>query len=93
MFSLRNKDNLAPFVANIMKGKENTALFPASNVGPWFGSNDIKIFGNSNCNQSSYSNFGNVYQPPPGYVQGSKEARNLLAGESKFSTSEIEVFY
>ncbi len=61
--------------------------------GPWFGSNDILVYGNSNCNKNSYRTFGDAYQLPPGYVQGTKEARSLLAGEFHFSTSEIEVFY
>ena len=93
LFSLRNKDNVAPFIANIKQGKENKALFPTSCHGPWFGSNDILVYGNSNCNNKSYSNFGQSYQLPPGYVQDTEEARNLLAGVFKFSTSEIEVFY
>ncbi len=93
LFSLRNKDNLAPFIANIKQGKEKTAMRPASGYGPWFGSNDILVYGNSNCNNSSYSDFGQSYQLPPGYVQGSEEAKSLLAGAYKFSTSEIEVFY
>ena len=99
LFSLRNKDNLAPFIANIKQGKENTALFPARGpwfgrwFGPWFGSDDILVSGNSNCNNNSFSNFGNVYQLPPGYVQGTEEAKCLLAGVHTFSTSEIEAFY
>ncbi len=93
LFSLRNKDNLAPFVANIKQGMENKALRPARDYGSWFGSNDILVHGNSNSNNNSYSNFGKSYQLPPGYVQGTEEAKSLLAGEYKFSTSEIEVFY
>ncbi len=93
LFSLRNKDNLAPFIANIKQGKENKALRTASGYGPWFGSNDILVFGNSNCSNNSFSNFGQSYQLPPGYVQDTDEAKSLLAGVNKFSTSEIEVFY
>ena len=92
LFSLRNKDNIAPFIASIKQGKENAALYPASGFGPWFGCNDILIHGNSNRNQKSYCNFGAAYQLPPGYIQGTGEAWNLLAGESYFSTSEIEIF-
>ena len=93
LFSLRNKDNLAPFIANIKQGMENKALYPANSCGPWFGFSDILVYDHSNCNNKSFSDFGQSYQLPPGYVQGSKEAKNLLAGAYNFSTSEIEVFY
>ena len=42
--------------------------------------------------RQSYSNFGDTYQLPPGYVYGSEQAKNLLAGQYKFLTTEIEVF-
>jgi hypothetical protein len=93
LFSLRNKDNLAPFIAHIKKGKEDKALYPAPGFGPWFGSNDILVRSNSNSAKTSYSELGCSYQLPPSYVQDSKEAFNLLAGEDTFLISEIEVFY
>lgn len=92
LFSLRNKDNLAPFIAKIKQGKEERAVYCAKDYGPWFGNNDVLIRGNSNHNQQSYCNFGQVYQLPPGYVKNTDQAKNLLAGEFKFLTSEIEVF-
>ena len=75
------------------KGKEKAAIYVAYHYGPWFGSNDILICNESNNNQTSYANFGMSYELPHGYVVGSEQARNLLAGAHKFSTKEIEVFY
>ena len=81
LFSIRNKDNLAPFIANIKQG-----------YGPSFdGAHDLHICDNPHVNQS-YSYFGHTYQLSPGYVQGSEQAKNLLAGQYQFKTTEIEVF-
>ena len=80
-------------MANIKQGKENAAMYPAPDYGPWFGANDILIFSNSNSNNKSYCEFGQVYQLPAGYFAKSTEARGLLAGEFTFLASEIEVFY
>ena len=69
LFSLRNKDNLAPFIANIKQGQEQYAVYYYSDCGPRFGGGyDLCICHNPHVNQSSYSNFGNTYQLPPGYV-------------------------
>jgi hypothetical protein len=92
LFSLRNKDNLAPFIVNIKQGKEGRAIYHAPNFGPWFGNNDLIIWNNSNHNQHSHCNFGQAYQLPPDYFENTEQAKNLLAGEFKFLTSEIEVF-
>ena len=93
MFSLRNKDNLAPFIANIKQGQERHAIYCYSGYGPRFGGGpDLYICDNPQVNQSSYSNFGYTYQLPPGYVYGSEQARNLLAGQYQFTTTEIEIF-
>ena len=86
LFSLRNKDNLAPFIANIKQGEEGKAIYRAQTFGPWFGNNDLLIWNNSTYNQKSYCNFGQAYQLPP------VPAKKLLAVEFKFLTSEIEVF-
>ena len=67
LFSLRNIDNLAPFIANIKQGQEQNAICCNSDYGPLFGGgNDLRICKNSQTNQSSYSNFGCTYQLPPG---------------------------
>ena len=43
--------------------------------------------------RQSHSKFGgDTYQLPPGYVKNSEQAKNLLAGQYKFLTTEIEVF-
>jgi hypothetical protein len=44
-----------------------------------------------NGNKSS-SDFGSAYQLPPGYVYNTEQAKNLLAGQREFVTTEIEVF-
>jgi hypothetical protein len=63
-----------------------------SGYGPFFvGGNDVRICNNPQVNHSN-SNFGGTYQLPPGYVYKSEEAKNLLAGQFQFLTTEIEVF-
>jgi hypothetical protein len=92
LFSLRNKDNLAPFIANIKQGQEQSEIYCYSTHGPIFGGgHDLCICNNPQVKQS-HSNFGNTYQLPPGYVYGSEQAKNLLAGQYQFLTTEIEVF-
>ena len=89
LFSLRNKENLAPFIANVKPGCEQHAVCCIPNYGPTFGGgHDVHISDNANGNQESYSRFGNSYQPPPGTV----EANSLLAGSQNFTPTEIEVF-
>ena len=93
LFSLRNKDGLAPFIANINQGQEKYAICCYSSRGPTFGGgNDLHICNNPNQVSESYSYFGSSYQLPTGYVFGSKKANNLLAGQNQFFTTEIEVF-
>ena len=93
LFSLRNKDNLAPFIANIKQGQEQNAIACNFSYGPLFGEGyDLRICNNPQKNQSSHSNFGHTYQLPPGYVYDSQQAQNLLAGQYQFLTTEIEVF-
>ena len=92
LFSLRNKDNLAPFIVNIKQGLEHCAIYCQSGYGPTFGGGlDLYICNSPQVNQSN-SNIGNTYQLPPDYVYGSKQAKNLLAGQYQFLTTEIEVF-
>jgi hypothetical protein len=64
-----------------------------SGYGPIFGAgHDVRIYNNPQVNQQSNSNFGSTYQLPPGYVYNSEQAKNLLAGQYYFLTTEIEVF-
>ncbi len=90
LFSLRNKDNLPPFIANIKQGQEQSAISCNPGYGPTFG-DDLYICTNPQADKS-YSYFGDTYQLPPGYIYGSEQAKNLLAGQYKFLTTEIEVF-
>ena len=93
LFSLRNKDNLAAFIANIKQGQEQYAICSNSGYGPSFGrGRDLRICDNPHVNQFSFSRFGHTYQLPPGYVYRSEQAKNLLAGQYQFKTTEIEVF-
>ena len=92
LFSLRNKDNLAPFIANIKQGQEPKAIVCHPSYGSVFGKGlDLVIRSNPQVNQS-HSNFGDTYQLPPGYAHGSNQAKNLLAGQNGFLATEIEVF-
>ena len=88
LFSLRNKDGLAPFIANIKKGLEHQTLFCYFSYGPTFGEgHDLYICNNPHLVSKSYSNFGYSYRLPTGYVYGSEQAKNLLAGQYKFLTT------
>ena len=92
LFSLKNKDNLAPFISDSMQGQERYAIYCHSDYGPRFGvGNDLHIRDNPQLGHS-YSKFGLSYQLPPGYVYGSNQAETLLAGQYQFTTTEIEVF-
>ena len=94
IFSLRNKDNLAPLKSSILKCKQAAvgnvmygAVFGCFSPKP-----DLcitKYPPTENC----CTNFGHSYQLPHGYFKGTDKARCLLAGEYEFIPSEIEVFY
>jgi hypothetical protein len=89
LFSLRNKEKLAPFIANVIPGHELYAVYCNPSYGPSFGAgHDLHISNNANGNQGSYTYFGNSYQPPPGTAQ----ANSILAGSYYFTPTEIEVF-
>ncbi|XP_028407149.1 E3 ubiquitin-protein ligase TRIM33-like [Dendronephthya gigantea] len=92
IFSLRNKDKLPPFIANIRQGMERYAIYCQSSFGPRFGGGqDWYTCDNPHVNPSC-GNFGHTYQPPPGYVSGNTQTTSLLAGQYSFLTTEIEVF-
>ena len=89
LFSLRNKEKLAPFIANVKPGNVQHAVCCEATYGPTFGGgHDLHISNNANGNQGSYSGFGNSYQPPAGRPR----ANSLLAGSYNFTPTEIEVF-
>ena len=91
LFSLKNKDNLKPFKAAVYR-KSQYALYHYFGYGPVFGG-DLIISNNANSNTDSYTNFGDTYQPPPGYTTGAANTKALLAGTLYFTPSEVEVFY
>ena len=94
LFSLRNPSNLAPFKCPIINGKNGYAIYCGPFQGASFGrGHDLYINSNANTNQSSCSNLGNTYQPPPGYQSGTQQTKSLLAGSTNFQPTEIEVFY
>ena len=88
LFSLRNNENLAPFIANVLPGNEQYAVYCHPGYGPTFGGgHDVRIADNANGNRQSYSNLG-YYQVPP----GTRTSNALLAGSYNFTPTEIEVF-
>ena len=96
MFSLKNKDNLRPFKSLILN--VNSAAISNPLYGALFGNGtvdsglDLFIPGDPTSSKC-YADLGNSYKLPEGYMKGTDEARNLLAGSFWFSPSEIEVFY
>ena len=51
LFSLRNKDNLAPFIASTKQGQEQYAIYSHPSYGPSFGGGtDLRIFDNPQVN-------------------------------------------
>ena len=87
MFSLRNNDDLAPFKTPLRNENYWAAIYRFSRYGPAFGSVDLHIADNAGSNTRSYTNFGNVYQVPPGYVY------TFGAPNTHFTPSQIEVLY
>ena len=79
LFSLRNKDGLVPFIANIKQGQEQNAIYCYSSLGLTFGGgHDLYICNNPHQFSQSYSNFGFSYQLPTGYVCYSKKHKTFL---------------
>ena len=72
----------------------NHAIHSSPTWGPTFGGgHDLHISDNCHVNTISYSNLGNTYKLPTGYVHGTDQARSLLAGTRNFKVDEYEVFY
>ena len=92
LFSLRNKDGLTSFIANIKQGKEQYAIYCSSGYGPTFGGgHDLYICNNPQQVNQSHRISGNSYELPAGYAYGSAQTYSLLAGQYYFLTTEIEV--
>jgi hypothetical protein len=82
------------FKCPIINGKNGYAIHCNPSHGARFGGGcDLIIYSDANSNQSSFSNLGYTYQPPPGYQQGTQQTQSLFAGSYNFTPTEIEVFY
>ena len=88
IFSLRDKEGLAPFKS--MVTDPSRAIYDSPGYGPTFGwGYDIKIVDNANQNTNSYTGFGTSYAVPSGVT----DRHTILAGTYSFSPDEVEVFY
>ena len=87
MFSLRNKEELAPF-KSVVKNPSR-AIYRGPRYGPYFGGGDIYIAHRADSNNNSFSEFGHSYAVPSG-VQDHYE---ILAGTKHFSPDDWEVYY
>lgn len=87
MFSLRNNEDVEPFVAYIKPGEEDYAVFCNSDWGPGLGV-DMGISNCANESQLSFAQLGTTFQLPPDVCN----ARTFLAGSLYFTPSEVEVF-
>ena len=89
IFSLVDKEGLAPFKSMVKQAKSSDAIYCGPIYGPVFGLGDILIFDNASQNTHSYSNFGRYYSLPNGVT----DRHTILAGTNNFSPDEVEVFY
>ena len=94
IFSLVDKEKLAPFKCMVKQKRSSSAIFNIyrSNItlGPTFGAGyDIHIADNANQNNNSYTNFGSSYSLPNGVTN----RLTILAGTYHFSPEQVEVFY
>ena len=87
IFSLRNKEGLAPF--KTMVTNTSYAIYRYPSIGPTFGWGDILIANNANSNNNSYTDFGFRYSVPSGV----QDKHTILAGTYYFSPDDWEVFY
>ena len=94
LFSLRNKDNLAPFQAPLKNEDSVFAMYRIYGYGPTFGiGHDLYIANYAGSNIGSYPNFGATYNVPPGYTWALPNTLSLLAGSLHFSPSAVEILY
>lgn len=85
IFSLHNKEGLAPFQANVTAPAQ--AIYKTSWCGPTFGGgHDIRI---ADENHLSDTRFGHSYSIPTGV----QDPSTILAGSFAFIPDEVEVFY
>lgn len=94
MFSLRNKDNLAPFRSYLRYRNTIYAVNAVASFGPSFGAgHDLHISNNANKNKNSLTSFAWIFRGPSGYYGGQKKSMELLAGSYHFTPTEVEVYY
>ena len=87
LFSLKNKDNLPPFKANIKTPENATAA--NNRFGPLFGDGGRDLYIPNiamNTFNKSHSEYGNSYELP-------NRGKYFPAGSFDFTPSEIEVFF
>ena len=88
IFSLRNKEGLAPFKSVVKY--PSYAINRVSGYGPIFGGgSDIDIANNANSNSYSYTDIGYYYSVP----SGAQDRKTILAGTRNFTPDDWEVFY
>ncbi|XP_028415636.1 uncharacterized protein LOC114539001 [Dendronephthya gigantea] len=86
IFSLRNKENLAPFKAPLKNENDGAAMHATSTYGPTVGNgHDVHIANNAHYNTGSYTYFGHAYNY--------ESKHSILAGTYHFTPSEVEVFH
>ena len=88
IFSLRNKEGLAPFKSKVANQSNTINRF--SGYGPYFGGGpDIHIADKANSNRNSVTDFGSSYSAPSGV----RDPHTILAGTRFFSPDDWEVYY
>ena len=92
LFSLRNHDDLAPFKAPLLDENHVAVIYRHSEFGPVLGL-DFVIWDSAGSNDYSYTDFGECFRPPPGYIFNNTATQSLLAGSLYFTPAEIEVLY
>ena len=90
IFSFINKYK-KPLIIRCQYDNESVSIKSSRKTGPVFGDNELFICDHSNTKYGSNSNLG-LYYTIPVHNYGSDEAQELLAGSSKFLTTEIEVY-
>ena len=93
MFSLRNHDDLSPFKAPLKDENNDKAIYRDSGFGPVFGDDDLVVGNNIGSHAVSFTDFGESFQPPPGYIRNNPKTQSLLAGSHYFTPAEIEVLH
>lgn len=96
IFSLRRNGVLNNVKLNVTKPSQSYAIFSLASSGPIFGYNvgfDFSICNEADKYCKSSANIGQSYDVPEGYILGSDDTKNYLAGEdTDWLVIEIEVY-